>query len=55
MSFTSLTTGHGRSFGGNYRDVVPFEIVRYASALAYPHLSGETQTTVTLKDVVVWT
>ncbi len=27
MSFTNFTTGHGHSFGGKYRELVPFETI----------------------------
>ena len=47
MSFTNFTTGHGHSFGGEYRELVPFERIRYTD----PNLPGEMQTTVTLKQV----
>src|SRR5580693_6351500 len=28
MSFTNFTTGHGHSFGGEYRELAPFEKIR---------------------------
>ena len=51
MSFTNFTTGHGHSFGGEYRELVPFETIRYTSRFDDPNLPGEMQTTVTLKPV----
>ena len=51
MSFTNFTTGHGHSFGGEYRDLVPFERIRYTDKFDDPNLPGELQTTVTLKAV----
>ena len=51
MSFTNFTTGHGHSFGGEYRELVPFERIRYTDKFDDPNLPGELQTTVTLKPV----
>src|SRR2546425_6684868 len=51
MSFTNFSTGHGHSFGGEYRELVPFETIRYTDSFDDPNLSGEMQTTVTLKEV----
>jgi uncharacterized protein YndB with AHSA1/START domain len=51
MSFTNFTTGHGHSFGGEYRELVPFERMRYTDKFDDPGLPGEMQTIVTLKQV----
>jgi len=51
MSFTNFTTGQGHSFGGKYRELVPFETIRYTDSFDDPNLPGEMQTTVTLKKV----
>ena len=51
MSFTNFTTGNGHSFGGEYRELVPFERIRYTDRFDDPNLPGEMQTTVTLKEV----
>ena len=51
MSFTNFTTGDGHSFGGEYRELVPFEKIRYTDRFDDPNLSGEMQTTVTLTKV----
>jgi uncharacterized protein YndB with AHSA1/START domain len=51
MSFTNFTTGQGHSFGGQYRDLVPFEVIRYTDSFDDPNLPGEMQTTVTLRQV----
>ena len=51
MSFTNFTTGHGHTFGGEYRELVPFERIRYTDKFDDPNLAGEMQTTVTLKKV----
>jgi len=51
MSFTNFTTGRGHSFGGEYRELTPFEKIRYTDSFEDPNLPGEMQTTVTLKQV----
>ena len=51
MSFTNFTTGKGHSFGGEYRELVPFERIRYTDSFDDPNLPGEMQTTITLKQV----
>jgi uncharacterized protein YndB with AHSA1/START domain len=51
MSFTNFSTGNGHSFGGEYRELVPGERIRYAEKFDDPNLSGEMETTVTLKRV----
>ena len=51
MSFTAFATGRGHSFGGVYRELVPFERIRYAATFDDPNLPGEMQTTVELKAV----
>ena len=51
MSFTNFTTGHGHSFGGEYRELVPSERIRYTDRFDDPNLPGEMQTTVTLRQV----
>ena len=51
MSFTNFTTGNEHSFGGEYRELVPFEKIRYTDKFDDPNLPGEMQTTITLKPV----
>lgn len=51
MSFTNFTTGHGHTFGGEYRELVPFEKIRYTDKFDDPKLPGEMQTVVSLKRV----
>jgi uncharacterized protein YndB with AHSA1/START domain len=55
MSFTNFSTGNGHSFGGEYRELVPGERIRYAEKFDDPNLSGEMETTVTLTRVSVGT
>ena len=51
MSFTNFSTGHGHSFGGEYRELVPCAKIRYTDKFEDPNLPGEMQTIVTLKPV----
>lgn len=51
MSFTNFTSGNGHSFGGEYRELVPFEKIRYTDSFDDPNLPGEMQTTVCLRQV----
>jgi uncharacterized protein YndB with AHSA1/START domain len=55
MSFTNFTTGKSHSFGGEYRELVPQERLRYTDQFDDPSLPGEIQVTVTLKKVSVGT
>ena len=51
MSFTHFASGHSHSFGGEYRELVPGERLRYTARFDDPNLPGEMQTTVTLRAV----
>ena len=51
MSFTNFTTGQGHSFGGEYRELVPFERICYTDSFDDPKLPGEMQTIITMKQV----
>jgi uncharacterized protein YndB with AHSA1/START domain len=55
MSFANFGTGHGHSFGGEYRELKPHELIRYTDKFDDPNLPGEMQTTVTLKPVMCGT
>lgn len=55
MSFTNFTTGSSHSFGGEFRELVPFERLRYTDRFDDPNWPGEIQVTVTLKKVSVGT
>jgi uncharacterized protein YndB with AHSA1/START domain len=55
MSFTNFTTGKSHGFGGEYRELVPHERLRYTDVFDDPNLPGEIQVTVTLKQVSVGT
>ena len=51
MSFSNFSTGHGHSFGGEYRELVPHERIRYSDKFDDPNLPGEMETTVSLRAV----
>jgi uncharacterized protein YndB with AHSA1/START domain len=51
MSFTNFTTAKGHSFGGEYRELVPNERLRYSDKFDDPNLPGEMETTVSLTKV----
>ena len=55
MSFTNFTTGHGHSFGGEYRELVPQARIRYSDKFDDPNMPGDMETTVTLRQVVCGT
>lgn len=55
MSFTNFSTGSSHSFGGEYRELIPFERLRYTDRFDDPKLPGEMQVTVVLKRVSVGT
>ena len=55
MSFTNFTTANGHSFGGEYRELVLNEKVRYTAKFDDPNLLGEMQTTASLKKVLCGT
>lgn len=51
MSFTNFTTGSGHTFGGEYLDIVPNELLKYSDRFDDPNLSGEMTTTILFKKV----
>lgn len=51
MSFTNFTTGQSHSFGGEYVELVPNELIRYTDKFDDPNLPGVIQVTVSLKAV----
>ena len=55
MSFTNFTTGSTVKFGGEYRELVPNERLRYTDSFDDANLPGEMQVTVTLSKVSVGT
>ena len=55
MSFENFSTGNGHSFGGEYLELVPGELIRYTDKFDDPNLTGELQVTVSLKAVMCGT
>lgn len=51
MSFTNFTTQRSHSFGGEYLELVPNELIRYTDKFDDPNLPGVMSVTVTLKAV----
>jgi uncharacterized protein YndB with AHSA1/START domain len=51
MSFSNFSTGQVHAFGGEYRELLPFEKLGYTDRFDDPNLPGEMQTSVTLKQV----
>jgi uncharacterized protein YndB with AHSA1/START domain len=55
MSFTNFTTGSSHSFGGEYLELVPNELIRHTDRFDDPNLPGEMTTTINFKKVSVGT
>lgn len=55
MSFTNFTTGSSHSFGGEYLDLKPNELIRHTDKFDDPNLPGTMHTTIVLKQVLVGT
>ncbi len=55
MSFTNFTTGKSHSFGGEYLELVPHELIRYTDKFDDPNLPGIIHVTIALKPVAVGT
>lgn len=55
MSFTNFTTGNGHSFGGEYLEIIPNELLKYTDQFDDPNLPGQMITTIELKKVLCGT
>ncbi len=51
MAFTNFSTGNGHAFGGEYRELVAGERIRYSDVFDDPNLPGEMETTIHLTRV----
>jgi uncharacterized protein YndB with AHSA1/START domain len=51
MSFENFSTGTGHSFGGEYLELVPGELIRYTDKFDDPNLPGQMQVVVSIKQV----
>ncbi|TCK85538.1 SRPBCC family protein [Albibacterium bauzanense] len=52
MTFINFSTGNGHSFGGQYIEIKPNELIKYNDRFDDPNLPGEMTTTVWLKKVI---
>ena len=55
MSFRNFSTGNGHSFGGDYLELVPSELIRYTDRFDDPNLPGVLEVSVKLKTVLCGT
>ncbi len=55
MTFTNFTTGNGHSFGGQYLEIVPNELLKYTDQFDDPNLPGQMITTINFKKVLCGT
>ena len=55
MSFVNFSTGNGHSFGGEYLEIIPNEILKYSDQFDDPNLPGQMITTIQLKPVICGT
>jgi uncharacterized protein YndB with AHSA1/START domain len=55
MSFTNFTSGKSHSFGGEYLELVPQELIRWTDRFDDPNLAGEMRVAVRLTKVSVGT
>jgi uncharacterized protein YndB with AHSA1/START domain len=51
MSFRNFSTGHSHSFGGEYLELKPHELIRYTDQFDDPNMPGVLEVTVRLKAV----
>lgn len=51
MSFQNFSTGNGHSFGGEYLELIPNELLRYTDLFDDPNLPDELRVTIALKPV----
>ncbi len=51
MSFSNFGSGNGHSFGGQYLELVPEQLIRYTDKFDDPNLPGEMTVTVRLTKV----
>lgn len=55
MSFTNFTTGSSHSFGGEYLEIIPNQLLKYSDIFDDPNLPGVMITTIELKAVLCGT
>jgi len=52
MSFTNFSTGNSNSFGGEFMEIKPNELIKYTDRFDDPNLPGDMITTVRLTQVL---
>lgn len=52
MSFTNFGTGKSESFGGEYLEIVPNQLLKYSDQFDDPNLPGQMITTIQLRAVI---
>ena len=55
MSFTNFSTGNGHSFGGEFLELIPDELLKYTDQFDDPNMPGQMITTIKLKPVLCGT
>ena len=55
MTFSNFTTGNGHSFGGEYLEIIPNELLKYTDLFDDPNLPGQMITTIEFKKVLCGT
>lgn len=55
MSFTNFGTGSSHSFGGEYLEIVPYELLKYTDVFDNPDLSGQMITTIEFRKAICGT
>ena len=55
MSFRNFTTGNAHSFGGEYLELKPNELIRYTDVFDDPNLPGVVQVRIALRPVICGT
>ena len=55
MSFTNFSTGNGHSFGGEYLEIIPNELLKYTDVFDDPNLPGQMITTIAFRKVICGT
>ena len=55
MSFTNFTTGNSHSFGGEYLEIIPNELLKYTDQFDDPNLQGQMITKIELRKVLCGT
>ncbi len=55
MTFINFTSGKGHSFGGDYLEIIPHELLKYSDKFDDPNMPGQMITTITFRKVMCGT